>query len=171
MTARRPLFYMSQTALLVMPMKAGCPFWPYSICQLRSICWTAASFLHVCMTFLACLARLKNGFRLIYLTHSSLSASVVRSFHRRSFSMGFLRVLSWALFSLPCTPSRCLILFRKIFRCNHPKFADDTQLHQSITPSDFQLVHNIEHCVDSFGRWITCNRLKLNNDKTEALVA
>ena len=55
-------------------------------------------------------------------------------------------------------------------RCNHHKFADDTKLRQSATPSDFHsLSRNIEHCVDSVGSWMTGNRMKLNNDKTEAL--
>ena len=53
-------------------------------------------------------------------------------------------------------------------RCGHYKFADDTQLH---TPSDFHsLIVDIEQCADSFGRWVTGNRLKQNNDKTEALL-
>ena len=56
-------------------------------------------------------------------------------------------------------------------RCNHHKFADDAQLHRSPTPSDFHtLIHNIEQCVVSVGSWMSGNRLKLNNDKTEALV-
>ena len=50
-------------------------------------------------------------------------------------------------------------------------FDDDTQLHQSSTPSDFDsLITDIEQCVDSVGRRMTRNRLKLNNDKTEALL-
>ena len=54
---------------------------------------------------------------------------------------------------------------------SHNKFADDTQLHKSSAPSDFHsLIHDIEQCVDSVGSWMTGNRLKLNNDKTEALV-
>ena len=37
--------------------------------------------------------------------------------------------------------------------------------------SDFHaLIHDIEQCVDSVGSWMTGNRLKLTNDKTEALV-
>ena len=56
-------------------------------------------------------------------------------------------------------------------RCGHHKFADDTQLHQSSTPSDFySLIVDVERCVDSVGIWMTGNRLKLNNDKTEALL-
>ena len=56
-------------------------------------------------------------------------------------------------------------------RCSLHKFADDIHLHQSSTPSDFHTLNrNIAQCVDSVGRWMSCNRLNLNNDKTEALV-
>ena len=79
-------------------------------------------------------------------------------------------VLSRALFSLLCTPSHCLILSPKASAIIK-KITDDSQLHQSSTPSDFHsLSRNIEHCVDSVGSWMTGNRMKLNNDKTEALV-
>ena len=50
-------------------------------------------------------------------------------------------------------------------------FADDTQLHQSSAPSDFDsVITDVEQCVVSVGRWRTGNRLKLNNDNTEALL-
>ena len=56
-------------------------------------------------------------------------------------------------------------------RCGHHKFADDTQLHQSSTPSDFHsLIVAVQLCVDYVGRWLAGNRLKLNNDKTDALL-
>ena len=43
--------------------------------------------------------------------------------------------------------------------------------HKSSAPSDFHsLIHDIEQCVDSVRSWMSGNRLKLNNDKTEALV-
>ena len=46
---------------------------------------------------------------------------------------------------------------------------DDTQLHQSSTPSDFHsLIVDTEQCADSVRRQMTGNRLKLNNDKKEA---
>ena len=54
---------------------------------------------------------------------------------------------------------------------NYYIFADDIQLHKSSAPSDFHsLIYDIEQWVDSVGSWITGNRLKLNNDKIEALV-
>ena len=97
-----------------MLMKAWCPFWPYSICQLRSIRWTTVSFLHICVTCLAYLAKLLNGFRRIYVTDSSLSMWTVGSLHRIYFIIGFLKVVSWALFSFLCTSSHCLNLLRTI---------------------------------------------------------
>ena len=42
---------------------------------------------------------------------------------------------------------------------------------QSSTLSDFySLIADVEQCAGSFGRWMTGNRLKLNNDKTEAFL-
>ena len=82
--------------------------------------------------------------------------SMVGSPHKRSFTTGLLVVQSWVI-------SRS--------RCGHHKFADDTQLHQSSTLSDFHsLIVDVEQCVDSVGRWRTSNRLKLNNDKDESLL-
>ena len=100
-------------------------------------------------------------FRCICLIDSSLSASTVGSLHKRSFITGFLSNLYTQLLSGIISQGKC----------NHRKFADDTQLHKSSAPSEFHsLIHDIEQCVDSFGSWMTGNRLKLNNDKTEALV-
>ena len=71
------------------------------------------------------------------------------------------------LFTLCTQPLSDIISQRK---CNHHRFADDTQLHKSSAPSDFHsLIHDMEQCVDSVGSWMTGNRLKLN-DETEALV-
>ena len=118
------------------------------------------------MTCLAYLARLLNGFRRICLIDSSLSASTVGSLHKRSFITG--SVLGPILFPLYTQPLSDIISQGK---CNHHKFADDTQLHKSSAPSDFHsLIHDVEQCVDSVGSWMTGIGLKLNNDKTEALV-
>ena len=111
------------------------------------------------MACLAYLARLLNCFHRIYLIDSSLSASTVGSLHKRSFITGFLKVLSRAQYSLLC-------LHISQGKCNHHKFADDTQLHKPSAPSDFpSLVHDVEQCVDYVGTWMTGNRLELNNDK------
>ena len=72
------------------------------------------------------------------------------------------------LFTLYTQPLSDIISQRK---CNYHKLADNIQLHQSSVPFDFHsLIHDIEQCVDSVGSSMTGNKLKLNNDKTEALV-
>ena len=50
-------------------------------------------------------------------------------------------------------------------------FADDTQLHKSSDPSDVStLVKDMESCITDVKFWMTKNKLKLNDDKTEVLV-
>ena len=50
-------------------------------------------------------------------------------------------------------------------------FADDTQLYKSSTPSEVSLsINNIQTCIQGVRGWMTDNRLKLNDDKTEALL-
>ena len=50
-------------------------------------------------------------------------------------------------------------------------FADDTQLHKSAKPSHVgELVESMEACIQDIKSWMTCNKLKLNDDKTEALI-
>ena len=76
-------------------------------------------------------------------------------------------VLGPVLFTLYIQPLS-EVVFRS--RCSHHTFAGDTQLHQSSTPSDFNSLIVDVQCVDSVGRKMTSNRLKLNNDSMEALL-
>ena len=101
------------TVLWVPLMKARFPFWLYSTFHPHSIHWTTAISLHACMACLAYLAKLLIGFHHICLIDSSLSVSMVGPFHKRIFIMGFLRVLSWAQYSLLCIHSHCLTSFLK----------------------------------------------------------
>ena len=49
-------------------------------------------------------------------------------------------------------------------------FADDTQLNHSVLPSDYDhLTLTLQNCVSDIKSWMTQNRLKLNEDKTDAL--
>ena len=93
------------------------------------------------------------------------------SLHKRSFTMEFRKVvLGQVLFTLQVLFTQTLSKFISHSRRGHHKFAENTQLHQSSPPSDFHsLIADVEQCADSVGRWMTGNRLKLNNDKTEAL--
>ena len=76
-------------------------------------------------------------------------------------------VLGPILFSLYTQPIAELVEKNE---CFYHKFADDTQIGNAGVPSDFgQVREKIEDCIDEVGNWMSCNRLKLNEDKTEAL--
>ena len=50
-------------------------------------------------------------------------------------------------------------------------FADDAQLQFSVPPSNVQsAISSLETCLSDIKTWILENKLKLNNDKTEALL-
>ena len=47
-------------------------------------------------------------------------------------------------------------------------FADDSQPHNSRTPSDFPaLVHSLKDCIEDDAQWMCDSMLKMNHDKTE----
>jgi len=50
-------------------------------------------------------------------------------------------------------------------------FADDTQLHDSCRPDQIHTsVQSMQDCISDVKTWMTSNKLKLNNDKTEYLL-
>ena len=54
---------------------------------------------------------------------------------------------------------------------NHQLFADDTQLQKSAPLSEVtNLTKELNVCTDDIKIWMTENQLRLNNDKTEALL-
>ena len=54
---------------------------------------------------------------------------------------------------------------------NHQLFADDTQLQKSTPPNDVQsFTHDLQSCTDDIKAWMCNNQLKLNEDKTEAIL-
>jgi hypothetical protein len=60
----------------------------------------------------------------------------------------------------------------KSYSMDHHKYADDTQLIDSTFPANISSVKsNVEQCVHAVKEWMTCNKLKLNGDKTEMLVS
>ena len=49
-------------------------------------------------------------------------------------------------------------------------FADDTQLHKSSSPEHFaKLLLDIQSCAESVTDWMACNRLRMNDNKTEII--
>ena len=54
---------------------------------------------------------------------------------------------------------------------SYQKFADDTQLHKASQPTEFQcLVSDFEFCFLYVKAWMLSNKLKLNDEKTEAML-
>lgn len=51
---------------------------------------------------------------------------------------------------------------------NYHFFADDTQLYKSAVFEDIHvLIDTISNCITDIKMWMDCNKLKLNEDKTE----
>ena len=77
-------------------------------------------------------------------------------------------VLGPILFVLCTTPLSDIIANQSI---NHQLFADDTQLQKSASLSEVtSLTKELNACTDDIKTWMTENQLKLNDDKTEALL-
>ena len=54
----------------------------------------------------------------------------------------------------------------------HHSFADDLQLHMSAPPDRIsELLHSMQSCISDFKAWATANMLKLNDNKTELMLA
>ena len=54
---------------------------------------------------------------------------------------------------------------------NHQLFADDTQPRKSTPPNDVQsLTRDLQLCTDDIKSWMCSSQLKLNEDKTEAIL-
>ena len=72
------------------------------------------------------------------------------------------------LFVLYTTPLSGIIANHSV---NHQLCADDTQLQKSTPPNDVQsLTHDLQSCTDDIKAWMCNNQLKLNEDKTEAIL-
>ena len=77
-------------------------------------------------------------------------------------------VLGPVLFTLYTQP---LALVIERHNLKYHSFADDTQLYNSAKPDDFdELLASISICFLDIKNWMTENKLKLNSEKTEALV-
>ena len=77
-------------------------------------------------------------------------------------------VLGPVLFVLYTTPLSDIIANHSV---NHQLFADDTQLQKSTPPNDVQsLTHDLQSCTDDIKAWMCNSQLKLNEDKTEAIL-
>jgi hypothetical protein len=77
-------------------------------------------------------------------------------------------VLGPLLFVLYTSPLSSIIQKHSV---HHHSFADDTQLHKSAYISEIpELINVMKQCTDDVKSWMTANKLKLNDDKTEAML-
>ena len=52
----------------------------------------------------------------------------------------------------------------------HHSYADDSQLQKSARPHQIPDFLSMQKCIDDTKSWLTLNKLKLNDDKTEAMI-
>ena len=72
------------------------------------------------------------------------------------------------LFILYTTPLSDIISSHSVL---FHSYADDTQLQKSAKPSHVnELVQSMQACIQDVKSWMTYNKLKLNDEKTEALI-
>ena len=108
-----------------------------------------------------------------YLTNRSQTVLVGSSFSDSSgLECGVPQgsVLGPILFSIYTSDLGRLI---ESFDIGRQFFADDSQLINSFKPDPDivkSVVENLERCCDEIKKWMTLNRLKLNDDKTEAIL-
>ena len=77
-------------------------------------------------------------------------------------------VLGPILFILYTKPLTTLIRRHSI---SNKSFAGDTQLHDSCRPDQIDTsVQGMQNCISDVKTWMTSNKLKLNDDKTECLL-
>ena len=88
--------------------------------------------------------------------------------HNLSFGVPQGSVLGPFLYTLYTTPLGSIIRNHNL---SHHMYADDTQLYLSCPPSELNHeITKMEECINDVKEWMLENKLKLNDDKTEALL-
>ena len=150
-------------------MKTKSLFYSYWIFQLRLTLSIIRFFFPVSKLSLASALPLSSGFDRTFWTEINALLSTVLLPLLLQSCLVFHRVQCWDPCCLFCT----LLHFQTSANhsVNHQLFADDTQLQKSTPPNDVQsLTHDLQSCTDDVKAWMCNNQLKLNEDKTEAML-
>ena len=77
-------------------------------------------------------------------------------------------ILGPIIYTLYTTPLGNIIRNHNL---NYHMYADDTQLYLSIEPANIHdLIFSLENCIKDVKNWMTANKLKLNDEKTEVIL-
>ena len=77
-------------------------------------------------------------------------------------------ILGPIIYTLYTTPLGNIIRNHNL---NYHMYADDTQLYLSIEPTNVHtLIHSLENCIKDVKNWMSDNKLKLNDEKTEIIL-
>ena len=109
----------------------------------------------------------------IYLVEINLSALVTTCHHQQIFHLECLKALCLALYFFTIYASPIVNIARNHSLSVHT-YADDTQLYLSYNVNELSEKNltreRIELCISDIKSWMSNNKLKLNDDKTELLI-
>ena len=169
-TAPRPPFYELLMICLPLWMKTKFLFCYYWNFRPLSILLITKFFSHVSKLFLAFRSTALQWFQL-YVLDRNQSIVVNNSASSPSplmFGVPQCSVLGPVLFVLYTNPLSDIIASHSV---NQQLFADDTQLQKSTPPNDEQsLARDLPLCTDDIKSWVCSSQLKLDEDKTEAIL-
>ena len=151
-------------------MKTKSLFYSYWIFQLRLTLSISRFFFPVSKLSLASALPFSSGFDRTFWTEINALLSTILLPLLLQSRLVFHRVQCWDLCCFFCTllPLSDIIANHSV---NHQLFADDTQLQKSAPPNDVQShTHDLQSCTDDIKAWMSNNQLKLNEDKTEAIL-
>ena len=124
-----------------------------------------------CSTISAFLVQSSIGFHHIFLVESNRSLFTRIHLCQYRYLAVFHKDRFWVLF-FSCYTLHLSLLSSNVIRSSiiHTQL-DDSQLQNAATPDRLpDLIDSMRLCIDDIKNWMTVNKLKLNDDKTEVMI-